>query len=415
MKYGLIGEKLSHSFSSDIHFSLSGEEYELKELRREELKTFFEKREFSAINVTIPYKSDVIALLDFVDKTASEIGAVNTVINKSGKLYGYNTDYLGLKALIEKNGVSLKGKTVLILGTGGTSLTAKKVVEDMGAALIKRVSRSEKEEAITYSQAKKEYNNAQIIINTTPLGMFPQTDAKAVDLDAFEKLEAVFDVVYNPLRTCLVLEARKKGLTAEGGLYMLVAQAVFASEYFLDKKYEKSVLDSVFKELLAKKENIALTGMPGSGKTTVGKLLAKGMDKEFIDTDVLIEQREGKSISRIFKEQGEEYFRTLESEIIKELSQSAGGKIIATGGGAVLKKENVINLKKNSKIYFLNRDIENIIPTSDRPLASDREALEKRFKERFEIYKGSADVEINVNCDAEKIAEEIRKDFLFES
>lgn len=415
MKYGLIGEKLSHSFSADIHFSLSGEKYELGELKREELKSFFEKREFSAVNVTIPYKSDVIPLLDFVDKTASEIGAVNTVVNRGGKLYGYNTDYLGLKALIEKNRVSLEGKTVLILGTGGTSLTARKVATDLGAALVKRVSRSRKEGAITYAEALSEYFDAGIIINTTPVGMFPKTDAVPIELDSFKNLEAVFDVVYNPLRTCLVLEAEKRGIIAEGGLYMLVAQAVFASEYFLEKKYEKPVLDTCFKKILTKKENIALIGMPGSGKTTVGKLLAESLEKEFVDTDALIEKKAGKSISLIFKDEGEEYFRTLESEIIGELSHRADGKIIATGGGAVLKNANVLNLKKNSKLYFLNRSVDDIVPTSDRPLALDKSALKKRFEERFEIYKGSADTEIEVNADAEKIADIIRKDFLIES
>lgn len=415
MKYGLIGEKLSHSFSADIHFSLSGEKYELGELKRKELKSFFEKRAFSGINVTIPYKSDVIPLLDSVDKTAAEIGAVNTVVNRGGKLYGYNTDYLGLKALIKKNRVSLEGKTVLILGTGGTSLTAKKVAADLGAALVKRVSRSPKEGAITYSEAISDYSGSQIIINTTPVGMFPKTDASPIELDSFNNLEGVFDVVYNPLRTCLVLDAEKRGVIAEGGLYMLVAQAVFASEYFLDKKYEKSVLDACFKKLLTKKENIALIGMPGSGKTTVGKLLAQSLEKEFVDTDALIEKKAGKSISLIFKDDGEEYFRTLESEIIGELSHRADGIIIATGGGAVLKNENVLNLKKNSKLYFLNRSVDDIVPTSDRPLALDKSALKKRFEERFEIYKRSADTEIEVNADAEKIADRIRKDFLIES
>ncbi len=414
MKYGLIGEKLPHSFSAIIHGKIADYDYELKELKRSELKEFMLARNFRAVNVTIPYKQEVIKYLDDISLSAEKIGAVNTVVNKNGKLKGFNTDYLGLKSLIEKNGVSLKGKTVLILGSGGTSLTAAAVCEDMGAGIIKRVSRTEKEGLITYGDLPDFYT-AEIIINTTPVGMYPDIDYSPLDLSPFKNLEAVFDVIYNPLRTELVLQAKELGVKAEGGLYMLVAQAVYASEYFLDKRYDKSIIDKVYYKLLAERENIVLSGMPGSGKSTVGKILADDLDKAFVDTDEEIEKSRGIGISAIFENHGEAYFRNLESEVIKEISRNASGSVISLGGGAVLKSENVKRLKKNGRIYFLNRSLEDILPTSDRPLASDRQALEKRYNERIETYISTCDKEIKVDASAEGVAEKIRKDCCYEN
>ena len=344
MKYGLIGEKLSHSFSARIHAAL-GYEYALKELKKEELADFFAAREFAAINVTIPYKQAVIPYLDKIDERAAKIGAVNTVVNRNGVLYGYNTDYSGLKALIEKNGVSLQGKTVLILGTGGTSLTAAAVAAAMGARKVLRVSRTQKSGTVTYAQAYSDVADAQVIINTTPVGMYPKAGETPIDPAAFSKLEAVFDAVYNPLSTRLVLLARERGLTAEGGLYMLVAQAVFASELFLDRHYPESVFEELFTSLQKERLGIVLIGMPGSGKTTVGKLLAEKMHLPFYDTDALVVNREKMEISDIFRTKGEVYFRDAESAVIKELAANAGAAVIATGGGAVLRKENVFAMR----------------------------------------------------------------------
>lgn len=413
MKYGLIGEKLPHSFSGIIHGKIADYDYELKELKKSELEAFLLAKDFRAINVTIPYKQEVIKYLDEISTSAEKIGAVNTVVNKNGKLTGYNTDFLGLKSLIKKNGVSLKGKTVLILGSGGTSLTALAVCEDMGASKVLRVSRTKKENCITYSDLP-EYYQADVIINTTPVGMYPDTDSSLLDLSPFKNLEAVFDVIYNPLRTELVLQAEELGIKAEGGLYMLVAQAVYASEYFLDKKYDESIIEKVYYSLFSERENIVLSGMPGSGKSTVGKILASALNKAFIDTDEEIIKSQKIAISAIFEQHGEEYFRDLESAVIKEISKDATGSVIALGGGAVLRKENVNNLKKNGKIYFLNRPIEDIIPTSDRPLATNRQALEKRYNERYGTYINTCDKEIKVDGTAETVAEIIRKDCCYE-
>lgn len=412
MKYGLIGEKLPHSFSGIIHAKIADYDYELKELKKSELESFMLAKSFCAVNVTIPYKQEVMKYLDEISPSAKKIGAVNTIVNKNGVLYGYNTDFLGLKALIEKNGISLKGKTVLILGSGGTSLTALAVCEVMGARAL-RVSRTEKEGCITYSDLS-EYSNAEIIINTTPAGMYPETDKSPLDLSDFKNSEAVFDVIYNPLRTELVLQAEDMGIKAEGGLYMLVAQAVYASELFLDKKYDKSLIDKIYCSLLSERENIVLSGMPGSGKSTVGKILANTLDKAFIDTDEEIVKNEKIAISAIFEKHGEAYFRDLESKVIKKFSLESSGSVIALGGGAVLRKENVTELKKNGRIYFLNRPIADIVPTADRPLALNKEALQKRFDERYQTYIKTCDKEIKVDDTAENIAEKIRKDYCYE-
>ncbi|MEF2700331.1 MAG: shikimate kinase [Oscillospiraceae bacterium] len=410
MQYGLIGEHLPHSFSKEIHEKLASYTYELHELAPDELDAFMRAKEFCAINVTIPYKQDVIPYLDEISDSAKEIGAVNTIVNRGGRLCGYNTDYLGMTALIRKIGLELTGKTVLILGTGGTSHTAQYVARHLGAAEVRTVSRSGRDGSLTYEQAAAEYSGAQIILNTTPSGMFPNPDAQAIDLTPFLSLEGVVDVVYNPLRTQLVLQAQGYGVPAEGGLYMLVGQAVAAVEIFLDQKLPADALDKVFREVKASKENIVLTGMPGSGKSTVGQLLAAELGREFYDTDALIVERTGKPISEIFATRGELAFRKLEQDVVAELSQKTGC-VIATGGGAVLRAQNIQHLRANGRIYFLDRPVDDIVPTDDRPLALDRAALEKRYKERYLIYCSTADAIIPVQGLPETVAKSIRKEF----
>ncbi|MBR4960640.1 MAG: shikimate dehydrogenase, partial [Clostridia bacterium] len=262
-KYGCIGKKLTHSFSKEIHKGLADYEYDLIELTEEEIPPFFAKKDFAAINVTIPYKQMVIPYLDTVSDIARRIGAVNTIVNRDGRLYGYNTDYYGMKALIERAGVELNGKKVLVLGTGGTSKTAQVVAADMGAAAVLTVSRTRTDTYIDYTDAVTLHTDAQVIINTTPAGMYPDCSAKPIDISAFNRLEGVIDAVYNPLRTNLVLDARERGIKAEGGLYMLVMQAVVAVEKFLDTEIAKEAADRVFASVFASKENIVLTGMPG--------------------------------------------------------------------------------------------------------------------------------------------------------
>ncbi|MEE0946660.1 MAG: shikimate kinase [Acutalibacteraceae bacterium] len=409
MEYGLIAEKLSHSFSKEIHNRIADYTYELKEISKGELEDFLTKREFKAINVTIPYKSSVIPYLDFIDDIAKQIGAVNTVVNKNGKLYGFNTDFFGLKALIEKNNVQIKNKKVLVLGSGGTSKTANAVAKSLGADSVYTVSRKESDGCITYEDVYSEHTDAQIIINTTPCGMFPNIKELAIDIEKLSGLEAVIDVVYNPLCSELVVKAKEKGIKAVGGLYMLVAQAVFACEKFLDKTFDNSVIDTVYSEILSQKQNIVLIGMASCGKSTVGKQLSELLHRPFYDTDVLIEEKTGYHPSVIITQQGEEVFRSIESDTIEEIS-AVSGTVIATGGGAVIKKINRENLSKNGVAFFLDRPFEKLIATPDRPLSSDREALKKRYKDRYPIYTSFADFTISGEKSVEEICDIIKKE-----
>ena len=409
MEYGLIGEKLPHSFSKEIHEKLAGYDYQLKELTPAQLPAFLEKRDFKGINVTIPYKQAVIPYLDELDPKAAAIGAVNTIVNRDGKLYGYNTDYDGMVALIRHAGLSLEGKTVLILGTGGTSKTAMAVAKDLGAASVQRVSRTGREGAISYEEAQR--LPVQILINTTPSGMYPNPDGQPMDLSRFGWLEGVLDAVYNPLRTRLVLQARDNGARAQSGLYMLVAQAAAASELFLGESLPQGTLGRVYRTIHGEKQNIVLTGMPGSGKSTVGRILAREMGREFVDTDTEVIRLAKKPIADIFAQRGESGFRELESQVIEQLSQRTG-LVIATGGGAILRAENVRRLRQNGRIYFLDRPLEDIKPSDDRPLSRDREALEKRYAERYPRYVAAADTGIPVRGDADSVAQAIREEFL---
>ena len=389
-KYGCIGKKLTHSFSKEIHAKLADYEYELIELTEEEIAPFFEKKAFAAINVTIPYKQTVIPYLDWVSPIASRIGAVNTIVNKEGQLYGYNTDYYGMKALIERIGIDVSGKKVLVLGTGGTSKTARVVAKDLGASKVLTVSRRKTGEYITYEEAILNHADAEVIINTTPSGMYPDCASKPIDITPFTQLEGVVDAVYNPLRTNLVLDAQERGIKAECGLYMLVMQAVVAVEKFLDTPIPKEQADRVFADIFASKENIVLTGMPGSGKSTVGNLLhVDGF--EFIDIDAEVEKRCGCSIKEMIQAKGETYFRDLETEVIRDVS-SQSCRIISTGGGAILREENVRLLSQNGKLFFLDADLNRLQATDSRPLSDTHEKLQKLYEERIGIYRGTAHV-----------------------
>lgn len=410
-EYGCIGEVLKHSFSKEIHNSLADYDYGLIEIPRENLDSFLKERPFKAINVTIPYKETVIPYLYKIDPMAKEIGAVNTVVNRGGRLYGYNTDFYGMKSLIEKIGIDLKGKKVAILGTGGTSKTSLALAKSLGAREVIRVSRSARENAVTYDELYEKHSDTEVIINTTPSGMYPNIFDTPIDLSRLPYVVGVADAVYNPLRTPLILAARKRGIAAECGLYMLVSQAVRASEIFIDTVYEKSETDRVFKKIFKEKENIVLVGMPASGKSTVGKILADALGREFIDTDSIIEENEGMSIPEIFEKHGEKYFRDAEMRAVKSASLLSG-RVIATGGGAILREENIDALRENGKIYFIDRPISDLIPTSDRPLSSDRESIEKRYRERYGIYCSVADTVIKVTTDADGVAKSITEDFL---
>lgn len=409
MKYGLIGEHLTHSYSCEIHAQIADYEYELHEIPPSGLGEFLTKREFNAINVTIPYKQDVIPYLDEISETAKRIGAVNTIVNRNGKLFGDNTDFPGMLALAKHINVDVKGKKVLILGTGGASKTAHALAEYMGAESVYYVSRSGKNGSITYEQAVSEHSDAQVIINATPVGMFPKQGGSPIDISAFPKLEGVLDAIYNPLRTNLILDAQEKGIPAEGGLYMLSAQAVYAAAVFQDIPPDESLVDKAFNSVKNDKQNIVLIGMPSSGKTTVGRILAEKSGKELADTDEYIVKKIGMPISDFFAKFGEAEFRKIEKETAASLS-ATGGKVIATGGGAVLDPENVRALKHNGVLVFLDRRPENLIATDDRPLASRRSAIEKLYAERYDIYCAAAEVHIDANTTPEAEADAILKE-----
>ncbi len=407
MEYGLLGKKLGHSFSKEIHAMIGGYDYRLYETDEYGVKELMTKKNFKAINVTIPYKETVIPYLDFISENAIKIGSVNTVVNKDGRLYGYNTDFAGLEALIKRAGVQIKDKNVLILGTGGTSKTAYAVSEHMCALKIYKASRHEGEGVITYDEAYKICNEIDVIINATPVGMYPKNGEKPIDISKFENLTGIIDVIYNPLETALLKDARTGGIKNADGLYMLVAQAVKASELFFDTKYDEDITDSIFKKVYADKENIVLVGMPSSGKSTIGRIIGEDLGREFIDTDSLIVEKYG-DISEIFQDKGEKYFRDIESEIISEISKK-NGAVISTGGGAVLRDENIDYLKQNSRIYFLDRPIEKLVPTSDRPLAGTRERIEKLYAERYARYLAVSDEKIGVLDDPEIPAKNIER------
>ena len=321
MEYGLIGEKLSHSFSKTLHEKYLNTNYELVSLTKEELKEFFLKKEFKGINVTIPYKKEVIQYLDYVDPLVKKIGACNTIINENGKLKGYNTDYFGFSFLLDENDVDVENKNIAILGSGGTFETVSNVLKDLGARNIYCISREKKENTYTYDEL---YNlNVDILVNTTPVGMYPNNYECLIDLDKLN-VETVIDVIFNPLRTKLILEAKKRKIKAIGGLGMLVAQGVKSSELFLNKEYSEEETRSHYFDLNVDKFNIVLIGMPMSGKTTLGKLLSSAFNKEFIDIDKEIVEREKRSINEIFEVDGEEYFRKVEVDLYKEYSKKNG-------------------------------------------------------------------------------------------
>ncbi len=393
MEYAVIGEHLKHSFSKEIHTELADYSYVVHEVRKEELADFITSRCYKGLNVTIPYKKDVMPLLDHIDDTALSIGAVNTIVNRNGVLTGYNTDFFGMSALIKRTGIEIEGEKVLILGTGGTSVTAVAVARAMGAREVYRVSRSRGDDVITYEELYESHADAGVIINTTPVGMFPNTNAAPIDISRFTHCRGVIDAIYNPLRSELVLNARARGIKAAGGLYMLVAQAAQAAALFLNDERVLSKIEDVYQTIRLSKENIVLIGMPGCGKTTVGELLQKQTGREMFDSDNEIVCVTGRDIPAIFKEGGEEEFRKHEMNTIRRLADKTAC-IIATGGGAVLKAENVFSLRKNGTLVFLDRPLNELMPTDDRPLSSNRKMLEQRYNERIPIYRACADATV---------------------
>ncbi len=398
--FGLVGKSLPHTLSPEIHAILGDDHYGIFELEsEEELRAFIRDGGADGFNVTIPYKQAVMPMLDQLDDEARAIGAVNTVVRRGEKLYGYNTDIRGMQYALEKVGIMPNGRHVLVLGSGGTSHTAQYLCKKLGAASIDVVSRTGK---INYENCY-ELRDTQIIINTTPVGMYPNAFARPVELTRFERLEGVFDAVYNPLRTLLIQDALKFGIRANGGLDMLVEQARAARKLFGGE--EKIGAEEACRRLERKLDNIVLIGMAGSGKTSIGRELALLTGREFVDTDEIVEKDVGKSIPQIFAEGGN--FREYESRVVKDVC-SGFGRVIAVGGGAVLREINRFYIKSNAKVVLIRRN-EDELALEGRPLSADRDTAKKLSKERAPIYEGLADIRIDNDSDihtaAKKIAE----------
>lgn len=396
MKYGLIGERLSHSFSKEIHEALADYTYEIRELSPDEVAPFLEAREFEGINVTIPYKEKVIPCLDSVSDAARKIGAVNTVTKRDGKLYGDNTDFYGMREMILGANIDVRGKKVLILGTGGTSKTARAVLSDLGAREIVTVSRRSGEGTVTYETALGIHRDADIIVNTTPVGMYPNTDAVPIDVRAFPNLTGVVDAIYNPLRTRLILDAEAEGIPATGGLMMLILQAAKASGIFLGREPDEKAVVSVIRSIFGAKENIVLVGMPGCGKSTLGRILSDMTGRVLVDTDDVITELTGRHPSEIIKSEGEREFRRIETEAVKKVSKMSG-VIIATGGGVVTRKENIPYLRQNGRIIYLHCLPSDLAITPDRPLSASRSIINAMYEVRHPLYLEAADATVEIS------------------
>ncbi len=398
IQYGLCGRTLKHSYSKIIHELLGNENYNLYSLEKDEFYELMEGRSFKALNVTIPYKTDAYNLCDVVSDKAKSIGSVNTVVNKDGKLYGYNTDYEGFVYMLKRAKIDIKDKKVLILGSGGTSLTARAVCKGEGAKEFLVVSRKGE---VNYDNISL-HSDADIIINTTPVGMYPDNGRTPVDISLFNNLCGVVDVIYNPIKTALVLEAEKRSIPSTTGLPMLVAQAVRAHEYFFDTKVDDSVIEDVLAKCMMKILNVIFIGMPGCGKTSIGSEYAKMTGRSFLDTDVFVEQC-GMTIPDIFEKYGEEYFRDKETQAIEMLS-ALSEKVIATGGGAVKRERNVALMKQNGVVVYLKRELDKL-STDGRPLsAGGKERIMQLYEERHEIYENAADVIIETHEDVKECA-----------
>lgn len=403
INYGLCGRSLKHSYSKIIHEFLGNKEYKLYSLEKDEFYELMESKSFKAVNVTIPYKKDAYDLCDVLSEEAKSIGSVNTVVNKNGKLYGYNTDYFGFVYMLKRCGIDIKNKKVIILGSGGTSLTARAVCRGEGAKEYIVVSRKGE---VNYDNISLHYD-ADVIINTTPVGMYPDNGRCPVDISNFKNLSGVVDVIYNPIKTELVLHAKERGIPYTTGLPMLVAQAAAAHEYFFDTKLDESVVEDVYYKCLLKTLNIIFVGMPGCGKTSIGKELAKRLGRNFLDTDIFVEQC-GMSIPDIFEKYGEEYFRDKETQAIEMLS-ALSEKVVATGGGAVKRENNIKLMKQNGIVVYLKRELDKL-STDGRPLsAGGKERITQLYEQRHGLYENAADITVETYEDVAECSQRLEE------
>ena len=390
MNYGLLGRKLSHSYSPEIHSHFGSNPYSLFEVEPKDVEAFLKQGDFQGINVTIPYKKDVIPFLNDLSDTARRLNAVNTIIKRpDGTLWGHNTDYYGFSYLLHRMDADISGKKILVLGSGGASNTVVAVLREHGATPV-IISRSGENNYMNLQR----HTDVNAIVNTTPVGMYPHTGISPVDLSLFSKLDWVLDIIYNPARTQLLLDAEKLGIPCENGLWMLVAQAKEAAEYFLDKNIPASLIEHIYHVLSTKMKNIVLIGMPGCGKSTIASVLSQTLNRETLDTDALISKHAGHTIPEIFAKDGEAEFRKLETLSIAHVSNRSG-LIIATGGGCITIPENIPLLRQNGTLFWIQRDWKNL-PINGRPL-SQKNDLYEMYQQRKPIYEAAADHIISNN------------------
>lgn len=385
MHCGLLGRKLGHSYSPQIHNRLANYPYALYEIEPDELEEFLLTGQFTGLNVTIPYKKAVIPYCKKLSQQAEKLGAVNTIIKAAdGTLIGHNTDYFGFRSMVDRSGLLLGGKKALVLGSGGASATAAAVLRELGADVVV-ISRTGKD---NYNNLER-HKDAAVIVNATPVGMYPETDKSPVSLDIFPALEGVLDLIYNPGRTKLLQQAEERGIVAENGLWMLVAQAKESAEWFTKAKIDDSIIPEIHKALRTQMENLILIGMPGSGKSTVGKILSEKLGKTFVDVDEEITKKAGISIPQIFSQRGETEFRKIESDVLSELGMRSG-YVIATGGGCVTQARNYPSLHQNGTIIWLQRELE-MLPVDGRPLSQNAN-LQHMYAYRKPLYKAFSDL-----------------------
>ena len=399
MKTGLLGRKLGHSYSPQIHSLLGNYSYELFEKEPEEIGNFLTNGDFDAINVTIPYKQDVIPYCKELSDAARRIGAVNTIVRQpDGSLIGHNTDYFGFLSTLQRSGLSISGKKAVIIGSGGASKPVKAALDDLGANTIVISHKENTPENLAH------HKDASVLVNATPVGMYPHNGISPVELDLFPNLEGIFDLIYNPSRTKLMMDAAQRGLTVIGGLWMLVAQAKEASEWFTGITISSNVIEPIYRALSSQMENIVLIGMPGSGKSTIGKALAERLGREFADADCEIAKAAGMTIPKIFAQSGESGFRQIETEVLTKLSKRSG-LVISTGGGCVTQERNYPLLHQNSKIFCLTRNLDQL-PTAGRPL-SQKGNLEEMYRIRKPMYERFAAHLIDNNGDLDETVSQI--------
>lgn len=399
-KYGLLGRKLGHSYSPQIHGMLADYEYKLYEVADDKVADFLKETDLGGMNVTIPYKKTVMESCVYLSETARKMGCVNTLVREDDGWHGYNTDYYGFCSLVRISGIDMNGRKVLVLGSGGASNTVCRAAEDLGASQVVVISR----------QGENNYGNldrhadAEIIVNTTPVGMYPNNGNAALDLKLFPKCEGALDVIYNPSKTAFLLQAEELGIKHAGGLYMLTAQAKRSSELFTGKTIADSEIDRITDVLAKEMGNIILIGMPGSGKTEIGRRIAAKTGRRFIDADKAIEESAGRPIPEIFKTDGEEYFRELETKVLAELGKLSGA-VIATGGGAVTRERNYPLLHQNGSIVWIKRALDQL-PVDGRPV-SQSNPLNELYEARKDKYAAFADISVDNDADIETAAERV--------